>query len=148
MWEDPELYQIWTVNQTNQSDCPKETQKKYPIKVIQTTLRAWLSNSGTLPLNLPVCVSTHTVLFFPLINTLLAMLLSIFVEFLFYKAEVPGPLSLTTCLLSRIWCFHHYDPVQFLAGNISPTLSHCRLNPPEIMFMSMGLLLPLIFSGV
>ena len=58
-WADPKMYQIWTVNQTNQNDCPKETQEKCPIKVIQTTLRAWLSNSGTLPLSLPVCLSTH-----------------------------------------------------------------------------------------
>ena len=33
-WEDPEIYQIWTVNQANQNDWPKKTWKKYPIKVI------------------------------------------------------------------------------------------------------------------
>ena len=37
--KDPEIYQIQTVNQPNQNDCTKETQKKYPIKVIQTTMR-------------------------------------------------------------------------------------------------------------
>ena len=39
-WEDPEIHQIWTVNQANQNNWPNETQKKCPIKVIQTTLRA------------------------------------------------------------------------------------------------------------
>ena len=37
--KDPDIYQIQTVNQPNQNDCTKETQKKYPIKVIQTTMR-------------------------------------------------------------------------------------------------------------
>ena len=41
-WEDPEIYQIWTVNQANQNDWPKETWKKYTTKVIQTTTRAQL----------------------------------------------------------------------------------------------------------
>ena len=30
-WEDPELYQRWTVNQVNQKDWPKETRKKCPL---------------------------------------------------------------------------------------------------------------------
>ena len=110
-WEDPEIYQIWAVNQTNQNDWPKESWKKCPIKVIQTAMRAWLSNSGTLPLSPLVCLSvTHTVLFFLLINTLLASLLSIFVEILFCKVEGPGPLSLTIGPVARIWCFHYCNP--------------------------------------
>lgn len=28
-WEDPETHQMWTLNQTNQNDWPKETQKKH-----------------------------------------------------------------------------------------------------------------------
>ena len=36
-WEDPKIYQIWTVNQANQNDQPKENQKKCPVKVIQIT---------------------------------------------------------------------------------------------------------------
>ena len=49
------------MNQANQNDWPKETQKKYPIKVIQTAMRAQPSNSGTLLLSLPVCLSRCTV---------------------------------------------------------------------------------------
>ena len=45
-------------------------------------------------------------LLFLLINTLLISVLSIFVGILFCKAEGPGPLSLTTDLVARIWCFH------------------------------------------
>ena len=33
-WEDPEIHQM-TVNQVDQNDWPKETQKKYPVN--QTT---------------------------------------------------------------------------------------------------------------
>ena len=65
-------------------------------------------NLSILPL--PVCLSTHTLLFSLLLNTLLASLLSNFVEILFCKAKGPGPLSLTTGLVARIWCFHHHNP--------------------------------------
>ena len=154
-WEDPEIHQIWTVNQTNM-DCepdkskwlPKENPEEMPHKSNSNYLKGMTQQLRNSPSE-SACVSIYTYCtLFPLINTLLATLLSIFVEFLIYKAEGPGPLSVTTCLVSRIWCFHHCDPVQFLAGNLSPTLSHCRPNPPEIMFMSMGLLLPLIFFWV
>ena len=36
-----------------------------PIEVIQTATRVQLSNSGTLPLSLPVCLATRTVILFP-----------------------------------------------------------------------------------
>ena len=45
----------------------------------------------TLFLSQSLCLYTRTVLFFLLINTLLVSLLSIFVEFLFCKAEGPEP---------------------------------------------------------
>ena len=54
-WEDCELYQIRTVNQANQNDWPRKTQKKYPIKVIQTATTVRLRNPPSLP-----CVSIHT----------------------------------------------------------------------------------------
>ena len=105
-WEGSEIYQIWTVNEANQSDWPKETQKKCPVKVIQTAMRAW---PGTLLLSLPLYVSTHTILFFLIINTWLVSVLSIFVGIHFCKAKGPRPLSLTAGLVPRIWCFHcHY----------------------------------------
>ena len=78
-----------------------------------------------------MCLSTRTVLFSLLI--LLVSLLSVFVEILFCKAEWPGPLSLTSGLLVRIWCFHYCDPAQSLLGNPGPTSSHCRLRPLEII---------------
>ena len=49
-WEDPEIYQIWTVNQANQSDWSKETQKKCLMKVIQTAMMV--------PLSDPTCPET------------------------------------------------------------------------------------------
>ena len=92
---------IQTVSQANQNDWPKETWNKYPIKVIQTAMRVqlWLS----LFLSTPVAYCT----FSPLINTLLASLLSVFVEILFCKAEGPGPLSLTTGQVARNLGLNH-----------------------------------------
>ena len=90
------------MHQANKNDSPKETQKKCPIKAIQPAMRVRLSNSGTVPLSLPECLSTPTILFFLLINILLASLLSIFVEILFCKAEGPRPLSMTTSIVARI----------------------------------------------
>ena len=110
-WEDPEIHQM-TVNQVDQNDWPKETQKKYPVNQT-TTMSVWLSNSGTLPLSL----STATVLVFLLINTSHASLLSVVVEIPFCKAKGPGPLSLTTVPVARIWFFHRHDPAQSLVGN-------------------------------
>ena len=50
--EDPEINQIRILNQAKQDDCPKETRKKCPIKVIQTATRAQLPG--------PARVSGHT----------------------------------------------------------------------------------------
>ena len=44
-WETPEVHQIWTVNQASQNDWPKETQRKYHIKITQTVTRAQLRDS-------------------------------------------------------------------------------------------------------
>ena len=81
-WEDPEIYQVHTLNQANQIYWPKEKQKKRPIKVIQTTMRAQLRDT------LGVCVSIHMycTLFFLLISTLLVSLLSISVGILFMQS--------------------------------------------------------------
>ena len=45
--------------QANQNDCPKDTQKKCPIKVIQTTTRAQLSQPAR------VSIDTCCILFPP-----------------------------------------------------------------------------------
>ena len=116
--KDPEIYQIWIVNQASKSNRPKETWKKHPIKVIQTAM--WVRFNKILSLSLPVCLLTWTVLFFLLINTLLALLLPIFVEILFCKAEEPGSLFLTTGLVARMWCSHHRDPDSISAWKPKP----------------------------
>ena len=122
--QDPEIHKIWTVDQANQNDCPKQTRKKCPIKVIQPATRA---NSATQGFS----ESAH-VHFFLLIKTLLASLLSVFVEILFCKAKGPGPLSLTTGLVARICCLRRRHPAQSLVGNPGPAPRHCRSRPPEI----------------
>ena len=74
-------------------------------------------------------IHTYCILFFLLRNTLLASLISILVEILFCKAKGPGPLSLTTGLVARIWCFYCYDSAQSLAGSPSLASRHWRLRP-------------------
>ena len=105
-WEDPEKCNIWTVNQASQNDWPKETQKKCTIKETQTTKRAQLRESPSESAHVPV--HTCCTLFLP-IHALLASLLSVFVGTLFCKAEGPGPLSLTTGLVARVWCSRDRD---------------------------------------
>ena len=60
-------------------------------------------------------------------------LLSIFVEIHFLPRKGPGPLSLATGLMARIWFSHCQDLASSLAGNRSPASSHCRLRSPEIV---------------
>ena len=54
-WEDPEIYQMWVQSQASQSDWSNETEKKCPIKLMQTTTRVWLILWAG-----PVCLSTCT----------------------------------------------------------------------------------------
>ena len=60
----------------------------------------------TVPLSLPMCLTTHTILFFLLINTLVVSLLSVFVVILSPQSQRARALSLTTGLVARIWCSH------------------------------------------
>ena len=115
MWEAPEIYQIWTVNKANKNYWPKETQKKCPVKIIQS---AMISATLSLSESAPVSIHTYCTLFL-LTNTSLASLLSVFVEILFYKTKGSGPLSLTTDLVVRIWYFHHHDPASIFEKDSS-----------------------------
>ena len=104
----------------------------------KTCLYKWFKlprrhNSGILPLSLPECLSTHTVCFFLLINALFASLLSVFVEILFCNAEGPGPLSLTTNLVARVWCFHYCNLASVFGWEPKPHSSLCRPRPPKIV---------------
>ena len=107
--------------------------KGNPEKMPSKNNSTWLAGTAQ-GLTLWVCLgslSTRPIFFFLLINTLLASLLSIFVENLYCKAWVPGPLSLSTDLKARIWRFNCLDTS--LAGNPSPAPSYCRLKPCKIM---------------
>ena len=133
--EDPEIYQIWIcvvwfVNHINQNNWPKETWKKYPIEVIQTAVRAWLSDSLSLSLSPPMGLSICTVLFSPLDKYLLHYFFLCGNSLLW--SWRPDPSSLTMGLVARIWCFHPRDQPQSRAGNPSLASSHCRPRPPEI----------------
>ena len=76
IWEYPEIYKhrLWT----------RQIKMIGQRKPVRNAPRKWFKlgyDTGTLPLRLPMCLSTQTVLFFLLINTLLASLLSIFLNF-------------------------------------------------------------------
>ena len=131
-WEDPEIYQIRTLNQANQNDGPKETWKKCPIKVIQTATRVWLSLWACL------CIYPHLLYsFLLLINTLLVSLLSVFVGIIFLQSHRARALSLPTGLVARIQCFHHLD-LTSISGREPKSCfkTLCRPRPPEIIGMN------------
>ena len=89
----------------------------------------------TLSLSSPVCLATHTLLFFfLLINTSLVSLLSVFVGILFCKAEGPGP-----CHWPLVWwlgfgALTAMTQPQSLARNWNPASSCCRPRPLEIIW--------------
>ena len=93
----------------------KKMWKKCLIKVIQATTREWQQFClwAHLCVCPPICLSTCTVLFFLVINTLLFSLLSIFVGILFCKAERPRPLWGP---VTRIWCSHCCDLTSLWMG--------------------------------
>ena len=94
---------MWTLNQANQNDWPKETWKKCPRKVIQTTTRVRLSDSVSLSLSM--CL--HICTLFLLINTCFTTFHLWGSSFL--QSWRTRALSLTTSLVVRIWCFHRCD---------------------------------------
>ena len=93
--EDPEIYQIRAQNQAQQSDWPKKTWKKCPIKVIQATVRVRLSLSP------PVGLSTCAIFFFVLTNPCYTTFYLCGNSFL--QSQKIKALSLTTGLVARIW---------------------------------------------
>ena len=86
-------------------------QRKARRKAPQNNSNGHEHMTEPLSLSEPASVSIHIycTLFFLLINTLLASLLSVFVGILFSIPEGPRPLSLTTGLVARIWSFHRCD---------------------------------------
>ena len=66
-------------------------------------LRDYPSESAHVPIHIYGII-------FPLNKYLFASTLSVFVEILFCKSKGPGPLSLTTGLVARIWFFHCCNP--------------------------------------
>ena len=63
MWKDPEIYQkgLWTTH--TRMIGPKDTQKKCPIKVIETTMRA---HTQELSFCVCLCACSHILYAFPL----------------------------------------------------------------------------------
>ena len=100
-----------------------------PTKVAQVAAGGELS---PLSLDPSVCVSTRDMLVFLLTSTLLALLLSIFVEVLSRRAEGPGLSSLPTDLGSELGALTAVAWPQSLPGNPSPASSHCGARLPKV----------------
>ena len=99
--ENPEINQTQTDNQAKMTRNLEEMLYQSDSNYHEGT---------TLSLGPPRCLTTHTVLFSLLINTLLVLLLSLSVGILFCKTEGTGwALSLTSGLVSMIWCSHCHD---------------------------------------
>ena len=119
-------YRLWTKQIKN--DWPKETQKKCPIKVIQTVTR-WLRDS----LWVYMYVYPHVLYsFFPLNKLYLFHYFLSLWEFFSAKLKGQGPCHwlLVDWLgsgSSTAVTWH-----QSLAGNPSPVPSHCRPRLPKI----------------
>ena len=138
--ENPEIYQIWTLNQANQNDWPKRTWKKCPKKEIQAATGVQLSLSVCLSVTcLSMCtMPTCTVLFFPPKKYFHYSHYTLW-EFFFCKAKEPG---LCHCPLVKWLGFGVLTTVtqpQSLAVNRSPTSSWCRLKPLEIRNIYTGI---------
>ena len=96
-----QIYQIQTQNQANQNDLPKETQKKCPIWVTQTTTKARLS------LSVHPCVYPHILYSFPPRNTW--FITSCLCGNSLLKSWRARTLSLTTGLVAGIQHSHCWD---------------------------------------
>ena len=106
--EDPEIYQTRTQNKAKQDDWSKETQKKRPIKVIQTTV-------GGDSLSEPPHVSIHTycTLFPPNGHFTCFTTFHLYVEIHFFIADGPGSCHWTLIpggLVARIQRSHCHCP--------------------------------------
>ena len=140
--EETAIYQIWLLNQANQSDWAKETWKKCPLKVIQTIFATQqLSLWGCL------CVSLHVLYFFSLlINTLLVSLLSAFVGILFQQRQKTRDFSLIPGLVDRIRYSHNHNLTSISVRGTKALLqaaagqSHPRSTPGDFLKSDIWLL--------
>ena len=123
-WGDPELYQIWTLNQVNKNDWPKETWKKCPIKLPPGHDSVFLLSPS---MCLPTC-TTYYILSFLLMNTLLVSLLSVSM-WKFISIQLMGQ-GLVSGLGFRALTVMAW--LQSVAGNRNPASNHCCPRPSEI----------------
>ena len=98
-------------------------------------MRVWLSDSLFLSLSLPMWPIYTYCTFFLLINTYFTTFRLCGNSFL--QSQGSRTLVIGHGLVARIWCFHHRDPAQSLAGNPSPAPSCCRLEPSAIKTTTM-----------
>ena len=105
----------------------RQAQMKCRMRVVQTTMRAWLF------LSLSPAISLHMYCTICPLNKFLFYYFPSLWEFFFLQSLRVRALSLTTGLVVRIQCSHCYKWPQSLARNWSPTSSCHRLRPPEII---------------
>ena len=118
----------------HKSKWPKEIQKKYPTKVIQTTTKAKLRDS--LSLSESFCMSIHTYcILFPANKCFTFFTAShLYGNFISTKLCGLGPYhwSLVIGPVARLSTFTTAAQPQSLAGNRNPVSSCSKSRPPEI----------------
>ena len=124
--KDPEVNQTWTLNQGNQNDWSKETQKKMLHKGNSNYYKG--ATQG-LTLRVCSCLSTHTVLFF-LTKISFVSLLSVFWSSLLQSWRTS--LSSTTGLVVRVQCSCHWGPTSISGWEPKPPPSCHRLRPLDL----------------
>ena len=124
--KDPEVNQTWTLNQGNQNDWSKETQKKMLHKGNSNYYKG--ATQG-LALWVCSCLSTHTVLFF-LTKTSFVSLLSVFWSSLLQSWRTS--LSQPTGLVVRVQCSCHWGPTSTSGWEPKPPPSCHRLRPLDL----------------
>ena len=124
---------MWTLNQANQNDWPKETQKKYPHtsdwNCHEGTTQDSPSESDHVSINMycsPFPPNKHLTCF-----TTFCLCGNYFLQ-----SGRARALSLTTGLMARIRCSHCWDLISVSGQGTS---SHCRQRPPGISFTGLAL---------
>ena len=123
-WKDLEINQVQTPSQIKQDDCPKETQKKCPIKVILPIT--------SVPLFFWACPCYYLhVIIFPPTKHFVSLLSICLYKFIYTKSEVQGLVTGYWPLRPGAWDSELSMPqpdFNLCPGNQNPSLSCCRLS--------------------
>ena len=125
--EDPGVNQTWTLIQENLNDWSKETQKKFCIKVTQTTTKAKFRDSPSE--SAQVSIHTYYTLF---LNKYFICFTTFCLCRVSFLQSWRSSLSLTTGLVVRVQGSHHWDPTSNSGWEPKSPSSCHRLRPLDL----------------